>query len=81
MEEKDSNFAMEKPGNNYVGCISGENGECKNFYDLKLNFVKYNSGNNSSLYPYYYNLENFGNFLEVDVKLRELIGLKKGLKD
>ncbi len=72
---------MEKPGNNYVGCISSENGECKNFYDLKLNFVKYNSGNNSSLYHYYYNLENFGNFLEVDVKLRELIGLKKGLKD
>lgn len=74
---KNSYFATEKLGNNYVGCISDENSECKNFYGLKPDFVGYNYSHNLDLYPYYYNLENFGNFLEVDVvNTREFEDLK-----
>ncbi|WP_265027059.1 collagen-like domain-containing protein [Wolbachia endosymbiont (group A) of Bombylius major] len=77
---KNSYFATEKLGNNYVGCISDENSECKNFYGLKPDFVGYNYSHNLDLYPYYYNLENFGNFLEVDMKVGELIDLEERVK-
>ncbi|MFP3022899.1 MAG: collagen-like protein, partial [Wolbachia sp.] len=77
---KNSYFAAKKLGSNYVGCISYENSECKNFYGLKPDFVGYNYSHNSDLYPYYYNLENFGNFLEVDMKVGELIDLEERVK-
>ncbi|WP_434732184.1 hypothetical protein [Wolbachia endosymbiont of Zygogramma bicolorata] len=74
---KNSYFATEKLGSNYVGCISDENGECKNFYSLNPNSFGYKYDHNLALYPYYYNLENFGNFLEVDVvNTREFEDLK-----
>lgn len=74
---KNSYFATEKLGSNYVGCISDENGECKNFYSLNPNSFGYKYDHNLDLYPYYYNLENFGNFLEVDVvNTREFEDLK-----
>lgn len=78
---KNSYFATEKLGNNYVGCISDENGECKNFYGLKPDSFGYGHDSSPSPYPYYYNLENFGNFLEVDMKVGELIDLEKGLEE
>ncbi len=54
-----------------------ENGECKNFYSLNPNSFGYKYDHNLALYPYYYNLENFGNFLEVDVvNTREFEDLK-----
>ncbi|WP_353270200.1 hypothetical protein [Wolbachia endosymbiont (group A) of Myopa testacea] len=74
---KNSYFATEKLGSNYVGCISDKNGECKNFYSLNPNSFGYKYDHNLALYPYYYNLENFGNFLEVDVvNTREFEDLK-----
>ncbi len=76
LKAQDSYFATEKLGDNYVGCISYENGECKNFYPLNPNSFRDKYDHNLVLYPYYYNLENFGNFLEVDMKVGELIDLE-----
>ncbi|MBA8770568.1 collagen-like protein [Wolbachia pipientis] len=77
LKAQDSYFATEKLGDNYVGCISYENGECKNFYPLNPNSFEDKYDHNLVLYPYYYNLENFGNFLEVDMKVGELIDLEE----
>ncbi|WP_265045197.1 collagen-like domain-containing protein [Wolbachia endosymbiont (group A) of Macropis europaea] len=74
-------FTTEKLGDNYVGCISDKNDKCKNFYDFKPEFKEYNYDNNSGLYPYYYNLENFGNFLEANViSVREFMDLQQKIK-
>ncbi|WP_353277199.1 hypothetical protein [Wolbachia endosymbiont (group B) of Villa cingulata] len=74
-------FTTEKLGNNYVGCISDKNDKCKNFYDFKPEFEGYNCDNNSGLYPYYYNLENFDNFLEANVtKVKEFMNLEQKIK-
>ncbi|WP_353284563.1 hypothetical protein [Wolbachia endosymbiont (group A) of Lasioglossum fulvicorne] len=48
---KNSYFATEKLGSNYVGCISDENSECKNFYGLKPDFVGYNYSHNLWFIP------------------------------
>ncbi len=49
---KNSYFATEKLGSNYVGCISDENGECKNFYSLNPNSFGYKYDHNLALYPF-----------------------------
>ncbi|WP_250295382.1 hypothetical protein [Wolbachia endosymbiont of Oedothorax gibbosus] len=77
LKAQDSYFTTEKLGSNYVGCISYENSTCKNFYDLNPDSFGYG---HPSPYPYYYNLENFGNFLEVDMKLGELMDLEERVR-
>lgn len=80
-EFENSYFAAEKLGDNYVGCISDENGECKNFYPLNPNSFGYKYDHNLALYPYYYNLENFGNFLEVNVvNFKDVIDLEERVR-
>ncbi|WP_051063878.1 collagen-like protein [Wolbachia endosymbiont of Drosophila simulans] len=76
LETQDNYFAVKKLGNNYVGCISYENSTCKNFHDFNPNSFGYERDNRPGPYPYYYNLENFDNFLEVDVNIQEHINLE-----
>ena len=76
LEDQDSYFAIRKLGNNYVGCISYENSTCKNFYNFNPDSFGYEHDNRPGPYPYYYNLENFDNFLEVDVNTKEYIDLE-----
>ncbi|MCJ7454005.1 MAG: collagen-like protein, partial [Wolbachia endosymbiont of Homalodisca vitripennis] len=76
LKAQDTYFAVKKLGNNYVGCISYENSTCKNFYNFNPNSFGYEHGNRPGPYPYYYNLENFDNFLEVDVNIQEHINLE-----
>ena len=76
LKAQDSYFTAKKLGNNYAGCISYENSTCKNFYDLNPNSFGYDHDNSPGPYPYYYNLENFDNFLEVDVNIQEHINLE-----
>ncbi|MFT4313825.1 MAG: collagen-like protein [Wolbachia pipientis] len=76
LKAQDTYFAVKKLGNNYVGCISYENSTCKNFYNFNPNSFGYEHDNRPGPYPYYYNLENFDNFLEVDVNIQEHINLE-----
>ncbi|WP_353279478.1 collagen-like protein [Wolbachia endosymbiont (group B) of Xanthorhoe designata] len=76
LETQDNYFAVKKLGNNYVGCISYENSTCKNFHDFNPNSFGYERDNRPGPYPYYYNLENFDNFLEVDVNIQEHTNLE-----
>ncbi|WP_410542612.1 hypothetical protein [Wolbachia endosymbiont of Tetranychus urticae] len=76
LKAQDTYFAVKKLGNSYVGCISYENSTCKNFYNFNPNSFGYEYNNRPGPYPYYYNLENFDNFLEVDVNIQEHINLK-----
>ncbi len=76
LKAQDTYFAVKKLGNSYVGCISYENSTCKNFYNFNPNFFGYENDNRPGPYPYYYNLENFDNFLEVDVNIQEHINLE-----
>lgn len=76
LETQDNYFAVKKLGNNYVGCISYENSTCKNFHDFNPNSFGYEHDNRPGPYPYYYNLENFDNFLEVEVNIQEHINLE-----
>ncbi|WP_245970056.1 collagen-like protein [Wolbachia endosymbiont of Bemisia tabaci] len=76
LKAQDTYFAVKKLGNSYVGCISYENSTCKNFYNFNPNSFGYEHDNRPGPYPYYYNLENFDNFLEVDVNIQEHINLE-----
>ncbi|MFP3028110.1 MAG: collagen-like protein [Wolbachia sp.] len=80
LKAQDTYFAVKKLGNNYVGCISYENSTCKNFYNFNPNSFGYEHDNRPGPYPYYYNLENFDNFLEVDVNIQEHINLETEIK-
>lgn len=76
LKAQDTYFAVKKLGNSYIGCISYENSTCKNFYNFNPNSFGYEHDNRPGSYPYYYNLENFDNFLEVDVNIQEHINLE-----
>lgn len=76
---KDSYLAIKKLGDNYVGCISDENGECRRFYKLNPDYFGYEHDSSPGPYPYYYNLENlcdsFDN-LEIDLEV-DMVNLKE----
>ncbi|WP_179947479.1 collagen-like domain-containing protein, partial [Wolbachia endosymbiont of Cylisticus convexus] len=54
LKAQDSYFTAKKLGNNYVGCISDEDGECKGFHDLHPGHLRYEHDSSSDSYPYYY---------------------------
>ncbi|KLT22217.1 collagen triple helix repeat protein [Wolbachia endosymbiont of Armadillidium vulgare str. wVulC] len=57
LKAQDSYFTAKKLGNNYVGCISDEDGECKGFYDLHPGYFGYEHDNSPDSYTdYYYDL-------------------------
>ncbi|WP_349967667.1 collagen-like protein [Wolbachia endosymbiont of Armadillidium arcangelii] len=62
LKAQDSYFTAKKLGNNYVGCISDEDGECKEFYDLHPSYFGYEHDSSSDSYTDYYHDLNLGYF-------------------
>ncbi|WP_339046033.1 hypothetical protein [Candidatus Mesenet endosymbiont of Agriotes lineatus] len=70
-------FMIERSGNSYVGCLSDENGQCKNFYTIIPGSFTYD---NSNLHPYYYYMENmYDSFhnMKINVNFKDFEELKQ----
>ncbi|WP_339047239.1 hypothetical protein [Candidatus Mesenet endosymbiont of Phosphuga atrata] len=70
-------FFIEKSGGSYVGCLSDESGQCKNFYTIIPGSSTYD---NSDLHPYYYYMENmYDSFhdMKVNVNFKDFEELKQ----